>query len=58
MTMTVDSIRVVLGRLQDDPENEIAWEQLAEIVTAPGTPEVELLRLLEQARARFERRRE
>lgn len=56
--MTVDSIRVVLGRLQDDPENEIAWEQLAEIVTAPGTPEVELLRLLEQARARFERRRE
>lgn len=58
MTMTVDSIRVVLGRLQDDPESEAAWEELAEIVTAPGTPEGELLRLLEQARARFERRRE
>jgi golgin subfamily B member 1 len=58
VTMTVDSIRVVLGRLQDDPESEAAWEELAEIVTAPGTPEAEYLRLLEQARARFERRRE
>jgi len=56
--MTVDAIRVVLGRLQDDPSSESAWEELAEIVTKPGAPGTDLLRLLEQARARFEKRRE
>ncbi len=56
--MSVDAIRVILGRLQDDPSSEAAWEELAEIVTAPGEPGSELLRLLEQARARFEKRRE
>ncbi|NUP12755.1 MAG: hypothetical protein HOW73_42485 [Polyangiaceae bacterium] len=56
--MSVDTIRVVLGRLQDEPESESAWEQLAEIVTSPGDPGVEMLRLLEQARARFDKRRE
>ncbi len=57
--MSVDTIRVVLGRLQDDPESESAWEQLAEIVTAPGAgPDAEAVRLLEQARSRHERRRE
>lgn len=57
--MSVDTIRVVLGRLQDDPESETAWEQLAEIVTAPGEhPNAEAVRLLEQARSRHERRRE
>ncbi len=57
--MSVDRIRVVLGRLQDDPESEAAWNELAEIVTAPGArPEPETVRLLEQARAGHERRRE
>lgn len=56
--MSVDTVRVVLGRLQDDPESEPAWEQLFEIVTSPGDPGIEMLRLLEQARARFERQRE
>lgn len=56
--MSVDTIRVVLGRLQDEPESETAWEELAEIVTSPGDPGVEMLRLLEHARARFEKRRE
>ncbi len=51
--MSVDTIRVVLGRLQDEPESEAAWEQLAESVTSPGDPGVEMLRLLEEARARF-----
>ncbi len=59
VTMTVDSIRVVLGRLQDDPESETAWEELADIVTSPkDKPGAEALRLLEQARASYERRRE
>lgn len=57
--MTVDSIRVVLGRLQDDPGREQAWQELAEIVTAPASAsDVEVHRLLEQARARHEQRRE
>ncbi|MFO0554950.1 MAG: tetratricopeptide repeat protein [Polyangiaceae bacterium] len=56
--MSVDTIRVVLGRLQDAPESETAWEELAEIVTAPGELGTDILRLLEQARARFEKYRE
>jgi golgin subfamily B member 1 len=57
--MTVDSIRVVLGRLQDDPGSEQAWQELAEIVTAPASASnVEVHRLLEQARSRHEQRRE
>ncbi len=57
--MSVDTIRVVLGRLQDDPDSETAWEELSEIVTAPGKhPDAEAVRLLEQARSRHERRRE
>jgi len=31
--MSVETIRVALGRLQDDPENEAAWNELAEAVT-------------------------
>lgn len=57
--MTVDSIRVVLGRLQDDPGREQAWQELAEIVAAPASAtDVEVHRLLEQARSRHEQRRE
>ena len=57
--MSVESMRVVLGRLQDDPENANAWDELTEIVTTPtkeATSETE--RLLEQARARHAERRE
>ena len=41
------SARKPLHRLQDDPESEPAWEELAEIVTSPGDPGIEMLRLLE-----------
>ena len=34
--MSVETIRMALGQLQDDPENEAAWNELAEAVTAPG----------------------
>ncbi|MGK4007849.1 tetratricopeptide repeat protein [Sorangium sp. So ce1036] len=51
---------MALGRLQDEPENESAWNELAEAVTAPGNGagagDVE--RLLGAARARHEQRRE
>jgi len=57
--MTVDAIRVVLGRLQDDPDSETAWAELSDIVTSPSDkPGPEALRVLEQARARHESRRE
>lgn len=57
--MSVETIRVVLGRLQEDPESASAWDELTEIVTTPtadSTSEIE--RLLEQARARHAERRE
>jgi tetratricopeptide (TPR) repeat protein len=58
--MSVETIRMALGRLQDEPENEAAWNELAEAVTAPnngaGAGDVE--RLLGAARARHEQRHE
>jgi tetratricopeptide (TPR) repeat protein len=58
--MSVETIRVALGRLQDDPENEAAWNDLAEAVTAPdpGVSNAEVERLLGMARGRHEQRRE
>jgi golgin subfamily B member 1 len=58
--MSVETIRMALGRLQDDPENEAAWNDLAEAVTAPdlGVSNAEVERLLGMARARHEQRRE
>jgi tetratricopeptide (TPR) repeat protein len=56
--MSVETIRVALGRLQDDPENETAWNELAEAVTAPGVANADVERLLGAARARHEQRRE
>jgi tetratricopeptide (TPR) repeat protein len=51
---------MVLGRLQDDPDNGAAWNELAEAVTAPdreaSADDVE--RLLGAARAKHEQRRE
>src|SRR4029079_15055485 len=55
--MSVETIRMALGRLQDDPENEAAWNELAEAVTAPGVSNAEVERLLGAARARSEARR-
>ena len=56
--MSVETIRLALGRLQDDPENETAWNELAEAVTAPGVSNAEAERLLGSARGRHEQRRE
>src|SRR3954471_11549978 len=58
--MSVEKIRMALGQLQDDPENEAAWNELAEAVTAPGSSisDAEVERLLGSARARHEQRRE
>jgi golgin subfamily B member 1 len=51
---------MALGRLQDDPENEAAWNELAEAITAPdmGVSNAEVERFLGMARARHEQRRE
>src|SRR5262249_55404196 len=46
------------GKLQDDPENDQAWNELSEAVTAPGISNDEVERVLGQARARHEQRRE
>jgi tetratricopeptide (TPR) repeat protein len=58
--MSVETIRMALGRLQDDPDNEAAWNELAEAVTAPdgdlSNSDVE--RLLGAARGKHEQRRE
>ncbi len=62
--MSVETIRVALGRLQDDPENEAAYSELSdvvtEVVTAPasGVSASDIERLLGSARARHEQRRE
>ena len=58
--MSVETIRTALGRLQDDPENDTAWNELAEAVTAPdmGVSNAEVERLLGMARGRHEQRRE
>jgi tetratricopeptide (TPR) repeat protein len=58
--MSVETIRMALGRLQDDPENETAWNELAEAVTAPaaGVTDSDVERLLGAARAKHEQRRE
>ncbi|MFO0763004.1 MAG: tetratricopeptide repeat protein [Byssovorax sp.] len=51
---------MALARLQDDPENEAAWNELAEAVTAPSAAvsNADIERLLGAARARHEQRRE
>jgi tetratricopeptide (TPR) repeat protein len=58
--MSVETIRMALGRLQADPENEAAWNDLAEAVTSPesGVSNADVERLLGAARARHEQRRE
>jgi tetratricopeptide (TPR) repeat protein len=60
--MSVETIRMALGRLQDDPDNEAAWNELSEAVTdaatEPGASLPEIERLLGAARARHEQRRE
>lgn len=58
--MSVETIRMALGRLQDDPDNELAWNDLAEMVTAPGEgiSSAEVERLLGATRARHEQRHE
>src|SRR5262249_4725302 len=56
--MSVETIRMALARLQDDPEAEAAWNELAEAVTAPGASNDEVERLLGLARGRHESRRE
>jgi tetratricopeptide (TPR) repeat protein len=58
--MSVETIRMALARLQDDPENEAAWNELAEAVTAPeaSVSNADIERLLGSARARHEQRRE
>ncbi|MEP7125968.1 MAG: hypothetical protein ABJE95_33860, partial [Byssovorax sp.] len=62
--MSVETIRVALGRLQDDPENEAAYSELSdvvtEVVTAPASDVsgADIERLLGSARGRHEQRRE
>jgi hypothetical protein len=54
--MSVEKIRMALGVLQSDPENEAAWNDLAEAVTAPETASDDAERLLGLARAMQEQR--
>ena len=58
--MSVETIRMALGRLQDDPDNESAWTELSEVVTSPDSVAAngEVERLLGRARAKHEQRRE
>lgn len=57
--MSVETIRMALGRLQDEPENDAAWKELEDAVTAPGSGTVdEVERLLGSARGKHEQRRE
>lgn len=58
--MSVDTIRMVLSRLQDDPDNAAAWNELTEAVTAPdtGVSNDDIERLLGAARAKHEQRRD
>jgi hypothetical protein len=50
--MSVDKIRSALAVLQDNPDDEAAWEDLQELVTGEGGNE--LVRELELARVRHE----
>lgn len=58
--MSVDTIRMALGRLQDDPDDDGAWADLEGALTAPGeslaADDVE--RYLGAARATHEHRRD
>ncbi len=58
--MSVQKIRAPLGQLQDDPDNESAWSELADCLTAPDPPVApeEARTLLEAARRGHEVRRE
>jgi len=56
--MSVEKIRVALGVLQSDPENEGAWNDLAEAVTAPDASTSDVARLLGLAQAKHQDRRE
>ena len=58
--MSAQTIRTALGLLQDDPEQDGAWNDLQEAVTAPdaGIERAELGKLLEAARSAHESRRE
>ncbi|WP_044241675.1 tetratricopeptide repeat protein [Chondromyces apiculatus] len=56
--MSVETIRMALGRLQDEPENDAAWKELEDAVTAPGVSETDVERLLGAARGKHEQRRE
>lgn len=58
--MSIETIRMALGRLQDDPDNETAWNELTEAVTEPGSgvSNDDIERLLGSARAKHEARRE
>ncbi|HEY4120148.1 MAG TPA: hypothetical protein VGM56_19925, partial [Byssovorax sp.] len=49
---------MALGKLQDDPDNEAAWNDLSEAATAPGVEKDDVERLLGRARAKHEHRRE
>ncbi|MFO0612975.1 MAG: tetratricopeptide repeat protein [Polyangiaceae bacterium] len=49
---------MVLGQLQEEPENGSLWEELTGIVTAATESKTDLERILGQARARYAERRE
>ncbi len=57
--MSAQKIRAALGQLQDDPDNENAWNELTDAVKAAANGgEAELRMLLESARRGHEMRRE
>src|SRR5580698_2134245 len=56
--MSVETIRMALAKLQDDPDNDGAWNEVSEAVTSPGVSNNEVERLLGMARGRHEQRRE
>src|SRR5262245_37158149 len=56
--MSVETIRMALGRLQEDPDNEAAWTELTDLVTAPGVVQQDVERLIGRARAKHESRGE
>ena len=52
--MSVDRIRKAIRLLQDDPENADAWTDVEDVATSPGEHGAQILRVLEEARARHE----
>lgn len=56
--MSAQKLQAALGLLQDDPDNEQVWNEIAEAVASSDAPPPELKSWLEAARRSYEIRRE